>query len=140
MPATKLILQNRFDMLNDESGENISSPELNSTEQKSEKINSQINNYRTKERSKFENQKKAQTHKQKRKKKTGDETQKKEKINKVLVIGDSMVKHIDRQNIERATGCPSVVQNIERAAGCPSVVHSYSGTNQQQDKRILVRR
>ena len=118
MPATKLILQNRFDMLNDESGENISSPELDSTEQKSENINSQINNYRTKERSKFENKKKAQTHNQKGKKKTGDETQK-EKNNKVLVIGDSMVKHIDRQK-------------IERAAGCQSVVHSYSGARVEQ--------
>ena len=119
MPATKLILQNRFDILNDESGENISSPELHSTEQKSENINSQINNYRTKGRSKFENQKKAQTHKQKGKKKTGDETQKKEKINKVFEIGDSMVKHIDRQK-------------IERAAGCQSVVHSYSGARVEQ--------
>ena len=97
MPTTKL--QNQLETLNDESGENISSPELDSTERKSENINSQINNYRSKERSKFENQKKTQTHKQKGKKKTGDETQKKEKINKVLVIGDSMVKHIDRKLI-----------------------------------------
>jgi hypothetical protein len=96
MPTTKL--QNQFETLNDENGENISSPELDSTERKSENINSQINNYRSKERSKSENQKKTQTHKQKGKKKTGDETQKKEKINKVLVIGDSMVKHTLTEN------------------------------------------
>ena len=38
---------------------------------------------------------------------------------KVLVIGDSMVKHIDRVK-------------IERAAGCQSVVHSYSGARVEQ--------
>jgi hypothetical protein len=107
MPTTKL--QNQFEILNDESGENISSPELDSTERKSENVNSQINNYRSKERSKFENQKKTQTHiKQKGKKKTGDETQK-EKINKVLVIGDSMVKHIDRQKIVLDVGTNNLV-------------------------------
>ena len=36
-----------------------------------------------------------------------------------MVIGDSMVKHIDRQK-------------IERAAGCQSVVHSYSGARVEQ--------
>ena len=85
MPTTKL--QNQFETLNDESGENISSPELDSTERKSENINSQINNYRSKEWSKFENQKKTQTHKQKGKKKTGDETQKKEKMTGKLQNG-----------------------------------------------------
>jgi hypothetical protein len=50
-------------------------------------------------------------------KKTGSE--KRKEIKKVLVIGDSMVKHIDRVT-------------IERAAGCQSVVHSYSGARVKQ--------
>ena len=38
---------------------------------------------------------------------------------KVLVIGDSMIKHIDQKK-------------IERAAGCQSVLHTYSGAKVEQ--------
>lgn len=109
-------IQNCFEVLNDENGGNISSPELVSTEQKGENISSQTHDYRSKERSKFENLKKCQTRAQKGKKnqvhlkKTGAEKQNR-KVKKVLLIGDSMVKHIDRQKIERAAGFQSVVHS-----------------------------
>ena len=120
-PTTSV--QNQFELLNDENCESgISSSELDSNEQTNTYENSQIHEYRSKAQSKFENRKN-QTHAQQKEKKnhvhakkTGSE---KQEIKKVLVIGDSMVKHIDRVK-------------IERAAGCQSVVHSYSGARVEQ--------
>jgi hypothetical protein len=44
---------------------------------------------------------------------------KKSETRKVLVIGDSVFKHID-------------LSKIEQAAGCQSIVHSYSGAKVEQ--------
>ncbi|CAB4028067.1 Hypothetical predicted protein, partial [Paramuricea clavata] len=119
-PTTSV--QNQFELLNDENCESgISSHELDSNEQTNTYVNSQIHEYRSKAQSKFENRKN-QTHAQQKEKKNhvhAKKTGSKNEIKKVLVIGDSMVKHIDRVK-------------IERAAGCQSVVHSYSGARVEQ--------
>jgi hypothetical protein len=121
-PTTSL--QNQFQLLNDENYESgISSPELVSNEQTNTHVNSQIHEYRLKAQSKFENRKN-QTHAQQKEKKNHvhakkTESEKRKEIKKVLVIGDSMVKHINRAKIE----C---------AAGSQSVVHSYSGARVEQ--------
>jgi GTP cyclohydrolase III len=77
-------------------------------------------NYRSKAQSKFENR---ELMRNRRKRRTmsmlGRPEPKNKSFKKVLVIGDSMVKHIDRVK-------------IERAAGCQSVVHSYSGSRVEQ--------
>ena len=95
--------ENQFEMLNDENCEDLSNAGTNNN------INAQIHDYRLKEKSKFQNTKITQnaTKKQVHLNNKQPETQS-TKGKTVLVIGDSMVKHIDRQKIERAAGCKSV--------------------------------
>ena len=110
MPTT----QNRFEMLNnDEDCEHVLSPEPYTAE--SENLKRQIHDYRLKNQFKF---KKSQN-KVRKQKRNEPATQRSPSYQttedkKLLVIGDSMVKHIERQK-------------IKRAAGCRSAVHSYSG-------------
>ena len=109
---------NRFETLVDENNENLSNAETHVN------VNAQNQDYRLKQQSNFKCRKKnKQTEIRNHpnaghvnnipaRKQTTD-------VKKVLVIGDLMVKHIDRQK-------------IERAAGCQSVVHSYSGAKVEQ--------
>ena len=106
--------ENQFAALTDENCEGMSNTGTNNN------INAQINDYRMKEKSKFQNRKNArnatknQVHLSKNQPETHNAKRK-----TVLVIGDLMVKHIDQQK-------------IERAASCKSVVHSYSGAKVEQ--------
>ena len=87
-------------------------------------INAQIQDYRLKQQSNFKcrkNNKQKETRNHPNAGHANNTPARKQTtdVKKVLVIGDSMVKHIDRQK-------------IERAAGCQSVVHSYSGAKVEQ--------
>ena len=111
MPTT----QNRFEMLNnDEDFEHVLSPEPFT--HRSENLKRQIHDYRLKNQFKF-NKSRNKVRKQKRNEPATQRSPSYQTTEdkKVLVIGDSiMVKHIERQK-------------IERAAGCRSAAHSYSG-------------
>ena len=106
--------ENQFATLTDENCEGMSNTGMHNN------INAQINDYRMKKKSKFQdgnngqNATKNQVHLSKNQPETHNAKRK-----TVLVIGDSMLKHIDHKK-------------IERAAGCISVVHSCSGAKVEQ--------
>ena len=117
--------KNQFTMLTNENCEGLSNAGSNNN------INAQIHDYRLKEKSKFQNSKNTRNATKKQVRLNNEQPLKHRALNKtVLVIGNSMVKHIDRQK-------------TERAAGCKSVVHSYSGAKVEQinhEIRVLRRR
>ena len=117
-------VENQFEILEVE--DDINESESTAPESNVQTTHDQILEYRSKARSKFTSQKNKQTKTQcKQSKSTTEPASKKhegkpEKQDKrTLVIGDSMVKNIDQQK-------------IQRAAGDQSVVHSYSGAKVDQ--------
>ena len=114
---------NRFETPIDENSEHLSNSKTN------DNLTAQILDYRLKQKSKFKNRKNRKQNQSRNQPNVDDskKTQTGKRITeskKVLVIGDSMVKHIDRQK-------------IERAAGCQLAVHSYSGALVEQvNKKI----
>ena len=117
-------VENQFEILEVE--DDINESESTAPESKVQTTHDQILEYRSKARSKFSSQKNKQTKVERKQSKTTTEPASKkhegkpEKQDKrTLVIGDSMVKNIDQQK-------------IQRAAGDQSVVHSYSGAKVDQ--------
>ena len=106
--------ENQFSTLEDENNTlSVTVPESSRSEESEKSINSQIRDYRSKEKSKFNKQSISNSKNKVHPHVVNAPSVKPEK-KKVLVIGDSMVKHINKHK-------------IERAAGCESVVHSYNG-------------
>lgn len=117
--STKYTNQNRFNILPVEGSDSSSRV---STEDKN-KVDPQILDYRSKQKSKFINSRKSQTDPISKKSKIRNNI-KPNQTKKVLVIGDSMVKHIDNQK-------------VERAARGKAVCHSYSGATVDQLKQKI---
>ena len=111
-------VENQFEILEVE--DDINESESTAPDSSVQTTHDQILEYRSKARSKFTSQKNKQTKAQGKHSKTKKHEGKPEKQDKrTLVIGDSMVKNIDQQK-------------IQRAAGDQSVVHSYSGAKVDQ--------
>ena len=111
-------VEDQFEILEVE--DDINESESTAPESSVQTTHDQILEYRSKARSKFTSQKNKQTKAQGKQSKTKKHEGKPEKQDKrTLVIGDSMVKNIDQQK-------------IQRAAGDQSVVHWYSGAKVDQ--------
>ena len=106
-------VENQFEILEVEN--DINESESTAPESSFQTAHDQILEYCSKARSKFTLQKNKQANAQGKQSKTKKYEGKPEKQDKrTLVIGDSMVKNIEQQQ-------------IQRAAGDQSVVHLYSG-------------